>query len=339
MNTPLVTICIPTYNAAEFFEPCLQSALAQTYPNIEILVSDDGSTDNTLAIAEKYRKRYSQITIVANKNKGMVNNWNNCIEEAKGEWIKLLFQDDILMPSCVPRMVALCLEQKIDVGLCRRDFIIHPDVPKVIRFDFKYRLVRPERIFGDVTHVSSKQIAEGVGEHLRQNVLGEPTCYLFHKRIFETTGLFNPEFRQVVDYEFIVRLGLKKGIAFPSEVLASFRVHTKSESSANIKEDKATEIRNIAAITGDSILLFYHFLHNPEFALIREVVGEDVLDLHIKHLYYSGCKHKGRAIFNSALKPLRAKYEELGKMQYSIFKYAHYRKLFRKWEKQNKFSD
>ena len=144
---PLVSICIPSYNAGEFFEPCLQSALAQTYPNIEILISDDGSTDTTMAIAEKYSKQYSNIRIVRNTATGMVNNWNNSIEQAKGEWIKLLFQDDVLMPACIEKMLEACLAHNVQVGLCRRKFIIHDNVPKRIQNDFRYRMVLPERIF------------------------------------------------------------------------------------------------------------------------------------------------------------------------------------------------
>jgi len=339
MNHPLVSVCIPTYNAAEFFEPCLQSALAQTYPNLEILISDDGSTDDTLAVAEKYRQRDGRIRIVKNKAEGMVNNWNNCVEQARGEWVKLLFQDDLLKPACVEKMVNGCLQHKVDVGLCRRDFIIHPDVPKITRFSFRYKIVRPERIFDDLAYISPERLAAGAAEHLGQNVLGEPTCYLFHKRIFSQTGLFNPEFRQIVDYEFILRLGLKNGLAFSAKTLATFRVHNASESSANTKEGKAVCTRNVAAVTGDIILLFYHFLHDPEFALMKKAAGEKLLDLHIKHLYHSGCKHKGKTVFNKALQPLRKKYKELGSLEYSFFKYVYYRKLFKNWERHDRISD
>lgn len=339
MNNPLVSICIPTYNAAEFLEPCLRSALAQTYPHYEIVISDDGSTDETVTIVEAFQRDYPCLRSVKNEKKGMVNNWNNCITQARGEWIKFLFQDDLLKPACVEKMLEGCLQYRVDVGLCRRDFIIHSDVPKVMRFDFKYKLVRPERIFGDAGFVSAEMLAAGVAEHLGQNVLGEPTCYLFHKRIFDTTGLFNHDFRQLVDYEFIVRLGLKKGLAFSHEVLALFRVHNKSESSANNRESKASLLRNIAALTGDKILLFYQCLHNPEFALMRKAAGDAVLDLHIKHLYYSGCKHKGHRLFNKAMQPIREKYKELGNMKYNFFKYVKYRRQFKRWQKHNKFYD
>jgi glycosyltransferase involved in cell wall biosynthesis len=333
-NLPIVSICIPTYNAGEFFEACLQSALSQTYMNVEILISDDGSSDDTLKIAEQYQKQFSHIRLVQNASGGMVNNWNNCIEEAKGEWIKFLFQDDVLKPDCIEKMLSVCLTYNVDIGLCRREFIIHNDVPKIVRINFKYVLIRPERVFDDLTYISPQQLAEGVSENLRQNILGEPTCYLFHKRIFAHTGMFNKEYKQVVDYEFIIRLGLKRGLAFTNEVLALFRVHNKSESSANSKINKAMQSKHIAAVTGDQILLLYNFLHNPEFELIKQKVGADNLALYIKYLYYSGCKHKGRRLLNKAIEPIRTKYKEIGGLNYNLFKYIYYRKLFKKWEKQ-----
>jgi glycosyltransferase involved in cell wall biosynthesis len=124
-NLPLVSICIPTYNAGEFFEDALQSALAQTHTHTEIVICDDGSTDNTVEIVEKYQKQHAHIRLIKNEhNLGMVNNWNKCIEESKGEWIKFLFQDDLLQKDCVQKMLDGCNHYNAVVGLCARDFII-----------------------------------------------------------------------------------------------------------------------------------------------------------------------------------------------------------------------
>lgn len=333
-DLPLVSICIPTFNAAEFFEPCLQSAFAQTYSNIEILISDDGSSDATIAIVENYQQQYPNLRLVHNAHRGMVHNWNNCIEQAQGEWVKFLFQDDILKPNCVQAMIAACLKHKADIGLCRREFIIHDDVANSVRFSYKFKLVRPEWIFADTTFISPDLLAKSIAEHLPQNVLGEPTCYIFHKRIIDAAGPFDTEFRQVVDYEFILRHGLKNGLVFINEVLALFRVHGKSASSVNNKVEKVAKSRQIAAVTGDFILLYYHFLHNPAFDRIKHVLGVDTLELFIKHYYHSGCNRNGTELFNQALAPIRKKYKELGALNFSIFKYIYYRKLYRKWEKQ-----
>lgn len=104
MDLPLVTIGIPTYNRAELFERALKSALAQSYPNLEILVSDNHSPDDTPEVVFRYpnpRIRYIRQT----QNIGMVGNWNACLKEAKGQYFLLLSDDDILLPTGIESLL------------------------------------------------------------------------------------------------------------------------------------------------------------------------------------------------------------------------------------------
>ncbi|MEH2235268.1 glycosyltransferase [Nostoc sp.] len=99
----LVSFCIPTYNSQEFIGECLYSVLNQDYENIEIIISDNNSTDNTRSICEKLLREHTRklkYKIIKNEhNIGPVLNWLNSIEEAKGEYIKLLFSDDLVLPN------------------------------------------------------------------------------------------------------------------------------------------------------------------------------------------------------------------------------------------------
>ena len=163
--------------------------------------------------------------------------------------------------------------------MCRRTFIIHKEVPRHIRHNFKYTMVLPERVFENEVYISREKLATEMAELLPLNALGEPTSYLFHKNIFKHTGMFNPDYNHLVDLEFILRTGLLKGLVFLAEPLAQFRVHGKSQTTANLNEEKETLIRNIAALTGDNILLYHDILHNPSFTLVKEAMGADVLQL------------------------------------------------------------
>ena len=336
-SLPLVSICIPTYNAAKYLKPCLQSAVEQTYANCEILISDDGSRDETIAIVTEFQKQFPHIQLIQNEdNLGMVNNWNACIEKAKGEWVKFLFQDDLLEPLCVEKMLESCQAHEVQVGVCRRDFILHEDARSQAKRDFsKGGIPKVEDVFGGMTFVSPEQLAAAVKGHLLQNFLGEPTCYFFHKSVFHYTSLFNPDLKQVVDYEFIVRLGLMKGLAIVPATLAHFRVHGSSESSANTNTSKEAQLRTIAAVTGDFLLLLNLYATKPEFELIRKATGDKVLENTMKHMYYSSCKHKGAKLVNTALQHIRERYEGLN-LNYNFFKYVYYRHLYKKWEKHNK---
>ena len=105
MEKPLVSVCIPTYNGSEYIVEALESVLNQTYKNIEIIVSDDKSSDKTLDLVRQCAKTSKfPIVIYTNEFRGIGNNWNNSIKKANGKYIKFLFQDDILLPNCIDLM-------------------------------------------------------------------------------------------------------------------------------------------------------------------------------------------------------------------------------------------
>ena len=94
---PLVSVLIPTYQGEEFLEEALESVLSQTYHNLEIIISDDGSVDRTLEIAKNFQLQSSiKFKILTHQRLGMIPNWNFCLSMAQGKYIKFLFQDDVL---------------------------------------------------------------------------------------------------------------------------------------------------------------------------------------------------------------------------------------------------
>jgi len=106
VDMPLVSILIPVYNREIFIEECINSALNQTYKNIEIIVVDNASTDKTLDICQKFSIDYERVKVFSNEiNVGPVLNWMRCIEEASGEFSKILFSDDLLALDCVEKMM------------------------------------------------------------------------------------------------------------------------------------------------------------------------------------------------------------------------------------------
>ena len=105
-NQPLVSICIPAYNAAATIGDTIQSLLDQAYQNIEIVVVNDKSTDNTKEVVEQFTD--PRIRLVDNEsNLGINGNWQKTILEAGGEFVILLGHDDMLLPPCVGRLVEL----------------------------------------------------------------------------------------------------------------------------------------------------------------------------------------------------------------------------------------
>lgn len=109
-NQPLVTIVTPSFNQGRFVEETIQSVLNQTYPNIQYIFVDGGSTDETMKIAEKYRDNID--VIIHEKDKGQTDAINKGFKLAKGELVGWLNSDDIFYSDCVEKIVQLYLENK-----------------------------------------------------------------------------------------------------------------------------------------------------------------------------------------------------------------------------------
>lgn len=111
MNDFLVSVAVITYNSSKYVLETLESAKAQTYPNIELIISDDCSTDNTIELCEQWisknKDRFVRTKIVtADGNTGVSANCNRAEDACKGEWVKLIAGDDMLLPNCIADFVS-----------------------------------------------------------------------------------------------------------------------------------------------------------------------------------------------------------------------------------------
>ena len=106
--SPLVSICIPAYNAEATIATCLRSVLLQDVPDTEIVLVDNGSTDQTVVIARDMLSGHSRARVIQNgKNVGRIGNWNRCLEEASGKYIKFAFTNDSLLPGALSGLVQI----------------------------------------------------------------------------------------------------------------------------------------------------------------------------------------------------------------------------------------
>ena len=117
VRQPLVSIGLPVYNGSQLLLPCLDSLLAQTYRNIEIIISDNASTDETVSICERYASTDSRIRFHrAERNRGAAWNHRRVLELARGEYFKWCGSDDAIEPRFVEQCVA-ALEARSDAAL------------------------------------------------------------------------------------------------------------------------------------------------------------------------------------------------------------------------------
>ena len=102
---PLISICLPVYNGGKHLAAAIESILAQTFNDYELLAADDRSTDSSIELAESYARRDGRIRFWKNaQRQGLSGNYNACIREAKGKYIKTFAQDDVLQPDALACM-------------------------------------------------------------------------------------------------------------------------------------------------------------------------------------------------------------------------------------------
>lgn len=262
IKTPVISVCVPSYNGSQFIEQCLDSVIGQTFDDLEILVVDDCSTDDTVKILREYAARTPHIRVVENdQNLGLVGNWNRCIELARGEWIKFVFQDDLIAPTCLEEMLAASTPDTW-LTVCRRAFIFEDGTTDATR-QYYERHPNPERVFdAATTYIRPAAVCETAIDLFGINFFGEPTATLIRREAFARYGLFNPELAMICDVEYWLRLAVNHGFTYLPKTLASFRVHTGSTSAHYFA-------RRQYRITLDLLVLLHEFVHNPAFEPVR----------------------------------------------------------------------
>src|SRR6266496_4992640 len=214
---PLVSIVVPAYNHARYLREAIDSILAQDYPRIEPIVIDDGSTDDSPEILRGYGNGFHW---ERQRNQGQVATLNRGWLMSKGEVLAYLSADDLLLPEAVSASVR-ALQENPDAVLAYCDFNLidpHSAVVRRVRApDFDYRQMVTQMI-----------CPPGPGAFFRRSA-------------FAKAGTWHTGFRQMLDYEYWLRLGLYGRFVRIPRVLASYRVHPGSQSFAATSQIRPEE--------------------------------------------------------------------------------------------------
>ncbi len=266
MTLPKVSVCMPVFQGAAFLSDAIESVLGQDFQDFELVIIDDCSGDGTDVIVQGYASRDPRIIFKVNEyNLGMVANWNNCLETARGCYVKFLFQDDIFTsPECLGKMANI-LDDDPTVSLVASGRRL---------INKNSELVKEESFFR--TSIS----AEGV-DIIRYcllkhgNVIGEPSAVLFRKEL--AVRGFNPNYRQIVDLEMWFHLLEQGRFCYIAEPLCGFRIHSAQQTRENI--------RNLVHL--DDFNLLYSEYFPKQYLHISFPARE-----HIRfHQYYNLWKH------------------------------------------------
>lgn len=229
-----ISVCIPTYNGAKYLEAAILSATAQTLSPHEILIVDDGSTDDTLAVAARSADADPRVRVIRNQVRlGLVGNWNRCAELASGEWIKFLFQDDLLAPNCLSVLSSGMERAGAALGFVGRTLTLESGTRRERAMARRIRRASLGRSVRHPQWLTTADVRGLVMASPTRNVFGEPTAAMFRKDLIETHGPFDSTLRQLCDWEFWIRVGTQRGLWFDPTELATFRLHSASVSSQN----------------------------------------------------------------------------------------------------------
>jgi glycosyltransferase involved in cell wall biosynthesis len=217
-SQPLVSVVIPNYNYAIYLKQCIESVLSQTYSNLEIILVDDGSNDNSLEVARQFEDK---IKIVTQTNLGVNAARNNGIKEAVGEFIAICDSDDYWVNNKIEKQMEL--------------FFKNPDLVLVYCSYFRAN-ERSERI-GEIAAAHSGYLADLFIERPTQAlVAGGCSTALFKKRINQMCVFFDESLRgNGEDWDFFRRISKYGNCSYVAAPLSHIREHDRSRSGRQLR--------------------------------------------------------------------------------------------------------
>jgi glycosyltransferase involved in cell wall biosynthesis len=206
VRQPLVSVIIPNYNYARFLPQAIQSVLAQSYPHHEIVVVDDGSTDDSRTVLRSYGER---IRFIEQRNQGVSAARNRGVAESRGELIAFLDADDVWLPLKLERQVQRALDEP-------KPGLVHCGVEEI---DEKGARLQ--------THLDGLEgsVAKDLLLFERPVILGGGSGILIPRATFEAVGGFDERLSTSADWDFYCRIALNQPVGFVPEVLMQYRVH------------------------------------------------------------------------------------------------------------------
>ncbi|NTS78280.1 glycosyltransferase [Catenovulum sp. SM1970] len=228
MDKPLISVVIPAYNAGQYIEETLQSVFKQDYSNLEILVVNDGSTDNTLEILNKYQDK---ITIFDIANSGVSYARNFAVEHAKGDWLAFIDADDLWDTDKLSKQYA-----QLNGNLwshCNSYYI-------------------GEEQSGKVTRAELSELAGGFifDKLILENFITTSTI-LIDKQIFIDAGGFDEKLAALEDWKLWLDIAIKHPISYIEQPVAKYRVYQGS-TSRKARKMLPLHLAVINSVLGDS---------------------------------------------------------------------------------------
>lgn len=231
----MVSVIMPIYNVEKYLERSILSVIKQTYKNMEIILVNDGSTDNSLKICEKYKEKDSRILVINKENGGLSSARNAGLDIARGDYIVLIDSDDFIEEHFIEYLLDVATMYNTDIAECSLEKVNEEQLYEV---DFKFNNDRKITVLNNFEAL--KRIhSDNFDECLRSVVVWNK---IYKRKLFD--GIRYPEGKQYEDEFTTYKLFYKsKKIAFSNEKLYAYvqRKNSIMKQSFNIKRLDAIE--------------------------------------------------------------------------------------------------
>lgn len=253
---PKISVIVPAYNASGYIKKCLDSLVSQTLKDIEIIIVNDGSVDNTEAIIKKYMKKHSQIKYFYKENGGQSSARNLGITYATGEFISFVDSDDYIELTMLEKMYNKIKESKLDVVICGINYTYDDRVEKVYPFKENQTITQKDFILTNPC----------------------PWNKLYRKTLLEKNNFKFPEGIIYEDLSLIPRVGIMtKKFGYVNECLYNYIIHDNSTMNINKYNPK------INGIFTSLNLLYNHFEEKNKL----EEYNNELEHIFIHHLLFN----------------------------------------------------
>lgn len=269
---PKVSLVIPTFNCEQYLSEAIESVLNQTYCDFEILVVDDGSTDNTRAKIERYK---SMIRYIPQNNQGPSAARNLGIRHSNGKYIGFLDADDLWFPEKLKLQVDY-LEQVHDVGLVTCDALSFKDNTILVPSMAEERKLHSGWVLKYL---------------LRENFLNTNNV-LIKRDVFEKVGFFDEHRKFSEDYDLWLRIAKYYKIGYVDQVLTKYRIHNKNRSLISreavekahlelvlkyLKDGRFSFFQRRAILAHNYFKYGYNYFYDQEYLKARNLLKMSIL--------------------------------------------------------------
>jgi len=251
---PKISVITPSFNQGHLIKETIDSVLNQNYPNLEFIVMDGGSTDDTVKILKKYK---GKLSFISKKDKGQADAINKGIKKSSGEILTYLNSDDVMLPNTLNIVAEYFKENKNALWITGDYFIIDEKGNKIQSFVANYKRFLRKFPYFNVLAVA--------------NFIIQPSTF-FRRKLIKELGYFDKSLDLCMDYDFWMRIIKQHPLHVLPNHFSLFRIHSLSKGGIQYKKQFAQEHQVLTRYTDNPLLIFLHKIHASLIVLVYRII-------------------------------------------------------------------